>query len=155
KRHGTFSDFGAQCDSGASEDQWEHQCRAGSGNLPNLLAILNDQVGSMTVPSGEIDILKKYFFPFLKKQEERPEVKADRAFWKALFGDHSYGRRASVEDLAKYDSGAVEAWLKRTFAPKNGVIAIVGDVEPDDAVRAAKDWVGEWNAGGEEIPPSK
>src|SRR5262249_10324000 len=145
KRHGQFSDYGAQCDSGSSQDQWEPQCRAGAGNLPNGFAILNERLGSMAVASGEIDLLKKYAFPYAKKQQDRPEAKADRAFWKALFGEHPYGRRPTIEDLEKYDSSAVEGWIKRTFAPANGVMAVAGDVEPADAERMANEFLRQSN----------
>src|SRR5262249_20621648 len=145
KRHGQFSDYGAQCGSGSSEGQGEHQWRAGSGNLANVFAILNDHLGSMSVPSGEIDVLKKYSFPYLKKLQDRPEAKADRAYWKALFGEHPYGQRPTIEDVEKYDSSAVEGWLKRTFAPANGVMAVAGDVEPADAERMANEFLRQSN----------
>jgi zinc protease len=155
KRHHTFFDFGAQASRGASQDQWEEQVRAGSGNLGNVLAILNDQLGSMNVASGMIDEFKKYVFPFLKKEEERPESKADREFWKALFGDHPYGRRSTIDELEKYDGAQVEGWIQRAFTPRNGVMAVVGDVEPAAAVRAADEWLGDWKAKGDALAAPK
>jgi zinc protease len=153
KRHGQLSDYGAQVRRGVGDDAWQITVRAGAGNLANVLAILGDQIRSLAVPSGAIDDVRKYLFPVFRKDEQRPEEKADRAFWKGLYEDHPYGRRATVDDLDKLDAAAINKWVARVVNPKNATLAVVGDVDPDEVVKLAEQWLGDWNPPGAEIPP--
>ena len=151
-RHGSLLEFGALLRSGIGEDQWETQIRAGSGNLRDVLAILYDRVSSMEVPTELPPLAEKWLYPLLHKLEAHPELQGDRAFWRALFGNHAYGRRATVDQMEKVEVAAVERWMDRVFVPRNGVVAIVGDVEVDAAQKLAVDWLGDWTSRGEALP---
>src|SRR5262249_52334188 len=114
-RHGDYRDYGARANGGIDLSDSFFVLKAGSGNLPNMLAILSDRVKSMRVNQGATGDFKKWIAPVLKKEEEQPDKKADRAFWKALYGDHPYGRRATVGDLEKLDEDSVGKWLKQEY----------------------------------------
>jgi zinc protease len=154
KRHGNFADYGVQVDCGIGLDRSGCQFRAGSGNLANVLAILSDRVQSMRVEQGAAGLFKKYVGPILKKEEDQAEWRADRAFWKALYGNHPFGRRASLADLERVDEGMVERWLGRVYNPRNATLTIIGDVDLADAEKLAREWLEDWKADGSagEVP---
>jgi predicted Zn-dependent peptidase len=75
-----------------------------------------------------------------------PTASAEIAFWRALYGDHPYSRRATTRELARIERSDVDAWLARTYRPDNAVIAIVGDVNLDEAEALARHWLSPWTS---------
>jgi len=69
--------------------------------------------------------------------EDGASRKADREFWRALFGDHPHARVVSAEDIDKLTRSDVDAWLGRVHIVRNAVLVVVGDVDPDEVERAA------------------
>jgi zinc protease len=152
-RHGSPFSYGGQLSHELTADRWVLQLRAGSGNLPSALASLADRVTSMEVPADRFRLVQKWVFPVVRKIDAHPDQRGDRAFWRALFGRHPYGWRASAEDLEQLAESSVEEWLDQMFAPRNGVLAIVGDVQPAAAEALAQDWLGGWSSQAVEVPP--
>jgi zinc protease len=154
KLHGRPGDFGARYSRGIGIDMQRVQIKAGAGNLENMLAILSDQLTSLRVESGATDSFKKYVASALKKEEEKPEERADRAFWRVLYEDHPYGRRATIDEITKLESSAVERWSRRAVNPRNAVLVIVGDIDVDKTRAAVERWLGPWRgeAGAGELP---
>jgi len=56
-----------------------------------------------------------------------------------MFRDHPFGHVATVDEIAAHKSGEIEAWLENVVRPDNGLLVVVGDVPPDDAIAAARD----------------
>jgi zinc protease len=69
--------------------------------------------------------------------EDPASRRAERDFWRALFGDHPQARIVSAEDADKLTRSDVEAWLGRTHTVRNAALIVVGDVNPADVERAA------------------
>jgi zinc protease len=69
--------------------------------------------------------------------EDGQAKKADRAFWRALFGDHPDARMISTEDLDKVTRSDVEAWVGRVHNVRNAALIVVGDVDVAEVERAA------------------
>ena len=80
---------------------------------------------------------------------------AERAFWKALYGDHPYGQRPSVTTFAQLGQSDANEWIARNYRPANGVLAVVGDIDPQEVQALAQKWFGDWkqDADGSEVPP--
>ena len=151
-RHGNFYEHGALARVTWGQDMRETTIHAASGNLRDVLAILTDQVTSMRVPSEYLHPLRKYLYPVLRKFDAQPDQVGDRMFWRALFGTHPYGDRSTIADVEQTELGPVEVWIEKLFAPRNGVVAIVGDLDPNAASKLAHDWLGDWKADGGEMP---
>lgn len=72
----------------------------------------------------------------------------------AAFQNHPYGRPVvgHMEDIQRLSRGEVTDYFRRYYAPNNAVIAISGDVDPDQILRWAKTYL-EPIPRGETPPP--
>jgi zinc protease len=70
----------------------------------------------------------------LKRMEESPAYVAARAWYKAAFGDHPYGRptRGTPESLAGISKADLVAFARRSFSRDKMLIAVAGDVSAQD-----------------------
>lgn len=85
---------------------------------------------------------------------EEPSEIAERCFAAFLYGPYSYGRpqdgrRASVEELGRRD--VLQFW-ETFYRPNNAILALVGDVPPDEAVRRLRAAFGDWRPGPDAVP---
>ena len=84
-------------------------------------------------------------------QASAPGDQAARAFRAALFGDHAYRLNPTAESARSLTEREAQAWFARVRRPANGVLVIVGDIAPENAVQAAARALGGWK--GDATPP--
>lgn len=87
----------------------------------------------------------------IEEQEQSPEAIAENLFYKNLYGDHPYahssiGTKATLESISRDD---LIAFHKQYYVGKNAVVAIVGNVDINQAHRIADQVVGDLPAGKE------
>ncbi|HVU49167.1 MAG TPA: insulinase family protein, partial [Polyangia bacterium] len=111
--------------------------RAGAGNLPRALEMISFGTRSLSVDWPN-DKFREVRAPLWRRLEAQPETRGERAVWGALFGDHPFGHVATVDEVAAHGAGEIEAWMESVVRPENGLLVVVGDVPPDDAVAAAR-----------------
>lgn len=143
---GAPAEFGGHLRSAGTREAFEYLYRGASGNVVNMIASLSERVQSMQVTEYGIREYDRDFLPFVAQAERRPEVTADRAFWKALYGDHPYGRSATAKDLEAIRAEDVMRWIDTTHVPRNGVLAIVGEIDPDAVAKLVVDGFGGWSS---------
>jgi len=93
-----------------------------------------------TFPPDEVEKLRSLLLEEVRAQEDNPAGLVFRAFAEALFGDHPYhldmvGTPDSLSRLGRDDLAAHHA---RFFPPGGATLAIIGDVDPAQAVREAR-----------------
>jgi len=152
--HGELSDVPALGSGSALEDWSVYRVQGLSVDVERMLAVLSDRVRSLRVRYTIVENFKKYQLAVLRKEQDSPESQAERAFWRALYGAHAYGRRTTAADLERIGQGDGNDWIDRTYRPKNAVLAVVGDVDVDEVARLAERWLGDWakSAGGSALP---
>ena len=69
--------------------------------------------------------------------EDPVAKKAQRAFWRALFGDHRYARIVDTGDLDRVARADVDAWLGRVHNLREAALVVVGDVDAAEVQREA------------------
>ena len=69
--------------------------------------------------------------------EDPPAKKAERAFWRALFGDHRYARIVDTGDLDRVARSDVDAWLGRVHNLRSAALVVVGDFDAAEVQREA------------------
>jgi len=108
--------------------------------LEPALAILADVLARPTFPQEAFERERRRMLVGLRQAKQDPGQVADRAFHRALYGDHPYahptaGTEASVEGLARTD---VATFHDRYYVAANADIAIVGDVDRERAAELAE-----------------
>ena len=143
---GAPADFGGHLRTYGMPEAFEYVYRGASGNVVNMIASLSERVRSMRVTEDAIRSYDRDFLPFVAQADRRPEVTADRAFLKALYGDHPYGRSTTASDLEAVRVGDVTRWIDKTLVPRNGMLAIVGEIDPDAVAKLVVEAFGGWSS---------
>src|SRR5205823_10128796 len=75
-----------------------------------------------------------------------PEFLANAVFDRLVYGFHPYGRPQSgtPEGLAALTRGDLLAFHEKWFGANNAILAIVGDVTPEEAFAGAERAFGNW-----------
>jgi predicted Zn-dependent peptidase len=85
--------------------------------------------------------------------EATPEGRAAHAFRTALFGSHPYHLVPGTPAVRKVTEPEVQAWFDRVRRPANGALVIVGEIDPESAVRDATKAISGWKANASAPPP--
>ncbi len=115
-------------------------------SLDTGLDLFADVLLHPAFPPDEIEKVRIERLAALKRREDRLSLKAFELFAQELFIGHPYrfpliGNEASLKQLEREELARYYA----TYAqPTNGVLAIVGDVEPDAIVEAFASKLSDW-----------
>lgn len=144
--------IGASLDSSAGNDFTMINLSVLKKDIDTGFDILSDILLNPVFPEEEIKRKKELIKGGLRQSEEDPSFVADRAFRKALYGDHPYGRlvtgtedtidRIGKEDLLRFHS--------EYYRPNNAIVSIVGDVTDSEVREIMERYLGIWEP--KEIP---
>jgi predicted Zn-dependent peptidase len=86
--------------------------------------------------------------------ENSPAGLLYQAHMASAFQSHPYGRPVVgfMEDIRRLSRAEVEAYFRSCYGPNNAVVAIAGDVDPDEILEWAQEYFGPIPR-GEEPPP--
>lgn len=73
----------------------------------------------------------------LREALTRPATLAERAFGKAVFGEHPYGAQASFESIDAVSRDALQDFHRQHYTARNATVTIVGNASRADAERIA------------------
>ncbi|WP_435156227.1 M16 family metallopeptidase [Amycolatopsis sacchari] len=118
-----------------------------ASGLPVLLDVLADVLTSASYVDEEVGRESARLVERLAVSRTQPRVIAREALLKHVYGDHPVTREMpEAEDVAKVTPDAVRALHARAVLPRGSVLVLVGDVEPDEAVRQLDEALGGWRA---------
>lgn len=103
-------------------------------------------------PATEVELLRQQTLSGLALEKSQPAAIAARAFAKALYGDHPYGRRedeASVRAITRDD---LVAFHQTYVKPSQAILVLAGDIDSTEALRLAEASFGGWT-GRAAAPP--
>ncbi len=125
---------------------------------PKLVEVLADIARSASFPAAEVELAKANALQALMAREATPEFLAQKAFSRAIYGDHPYHVTAPSKETL---SAATPALLKkehaRRFRPDSALLVVVGDVDAAAVSATVTRFFGPWKATGEApaaTPPS-
>jgi zinc protease len=118
--------------------------------------LLSDVLLNPVFDQKEIDRLVKSTLAEIQRQKEEPNIVANEAFEKAVYGGHAYGRTG--DDVAAYLPKLTRQDLlefyKARYSPNNAVVAVVGDVTEREVVALLKEYFNGWKTGNQPLPPA-
>ncbi len=125
-------------------------------SLDTGLELYADLVLHPSFPKDEIEKLREERLAAIHRREDNLATKAFDLFAEALYPDHPYrfpsvGTEKSVRRLTR--DALLDVW-RRYAEPRNGVLSIVGDVDPDEVVELVANHFAEWSGRERvELPP--
>jgi zinc protease len=124
-------------------------------DLPLLLDLLSEALTQPAFPKTEMEKLRAQILTGLAIRAEDTSDMASMTFDAILFKGHPYSRpedghpetikRITRDDLVKFH--------REHYGPRGMVIAIVGAVKPEEAVRQVKRVLGGWQVKGQKEAP--
>ena len=134
-------------------DECDGSAEGLSRNLGPTLALMADMVIRPTFPEDEVRRLKAEMVTGLSYTDTLPRVAGTRLVRRLLYGDHAYSRcwptAAGVQALTRDD---VVTFHRRYITPRGAVLAIAGDVVPEEALALARAAFASWEA---PLPPGE
>lgn len=117
------------------------------------LDLMADVVQRPTFAQEEIERQRQQALSALKVSAEDPESIADRVIDRLIYGFHPYGMpgAGTAESLAGLTRADFVDFHKKYFVPNNALIAVVGDIAPDEAMKGLEKYFGAWKAA--DVPP--
>jgi zinc protease len=141
-----FDDAGANVENGSERDMAWVALRSltASAQLGPVSRTLAQVLAHPDFPAADLERERKHQLVAIKSQEQSPSGVANKAFYRAVYGDHPYGSpplgtKASVQALTRAD---VAAFYQRYYVARNAVVAIVGDLDRKAAAALAETVVG-------------
>lgn len=130
-------------------------------DLPLLLDLLSEALTMPVFPKTEIEKLRAQLLTGLAIRAEDTGDMASMVFDQILFKDHPYSRPEDgyPETIQNIKRNDLVKFHREHYGPRGMVIAIVGAVKPEDAIRQVKRALGSWQSKQQEevpeLPPLK
>lgn len=113
----------------------------------SLLDLMSDIVLNAEFKQEELDKIIKQTLSGLKAQKDDPNAIASNVRNALVFGlDHPYGEQITEETVNNITLKICQNYYENYFSPSISYMAIVGDIEKDDAEKLIKKYFGSWEA---------
>lgn len=122
-----------------------------SKHTEKLFELFSDIVLNANFTQEELDKLKKQYISGIQSEKDDPNASAAKLRKALTFGqDHPYGETMTEETVKSVDLQMAEEYYEKYFAPNISYLAIVGDIEFDEAKDLVQNYFGEWER--KEVP---
>lgn len=125
-------------------------------DLPLLLDLLAEALTAPVFPKTEIEKLRAQLLTGLAIRAQDTSDMASMVFDEILFKDHPYSRpeEGHPETVKRIKRDDLVKFHREHFGPRGMVIAVVGAVKAEEAVRRVKCALGGWQVKGQKEPPA-
>jgi zinc protease len=106
--------------------------------------LLSDVVLRPTFPESELALLRTQTLSSLALERSQPGSIAGRAFARALYGDHPYGRRPSEESVEAVTRSDLVAFQRQRLRPHQSLLVLAGAIDSTEAHRLVEQAFGLW-----------
>jgi zinc protease len=136
-----FADVGAQRGGGASTDRAGVSLRMLSSAQDRAAAVvmLASLLTSPTFPEAVLAREKSRAIASLKEEETKPETISNRAFSRALYGNHPYGIDETAASLSAVTRDDLVAFHRAHYGAARAVVSIIGDLSRAQAEELAQE----------------
>lgn len=126
-----LADTGAQLAPTVDDDLAGFSLRtlSSAAELESSTALLAALLAAPGFPETVLEREKARTISGLREAETKPETQADRAFSRAVFGDHPYGRDADPASVARIGRDDLKAFYAERYRAGGAVVVLVGDID--------------------------
>ncbi|MBU3693428.1 MAG: insulinase family protein [Rhodocyclaceae bacterium] len=155
-----LADTGSQLAPSVDDDLAGFSLRtlSSAAELDSSIGLLATLLAAPQFPEAVLEREKARTISGLKEAETKPETQADRAFSKAVFGDHPYGRDADPASVARITRDDLTAFYAERYRVGGAVLVMVGDIDRAGAEALAERLTAGLPAGAPQpdaLPPVK
>jgi len=113
------------------------------------LELMADVVQRPTFAQTEVDRQRQQALSALKVSAEDPDSVAGAVIDRLIFGFHPYGLpgNGTAQSLTSLTRADFVDFHRKYFVPNNALLAVVGDITPDDAMAGLEKFFGAWKPG--------
>ncbi len=118
-------------------------------NLGQALEVFSDILFNSIFPEEELAKEKQVVLDELESYQDNPAEQIFDDFESLLFGRHPLGRQilGRRKDLLAITRDDLIAYVSHNYQPQRMLVSCVGDLEPEEVVRQADLYFGQYNAG--------
>jgi zinc protease len=115
-------------------------------DLDLVLDVLADELRQPAFPAPYVDRVRGLRMTALAERENDTRQMAGRAFRELMFGDHPLGRDmlGTRESIAAINRDLLVNFYQSFYRPQGMVVAVVGAVQAEEAVRKIENAFGDW-----------
>lgn len=149
-------DYGGSLTVTSNYDYIQIDATGKNENLLSMLDLLQTAVMNFPPPLERIKEEREKLLAEVTERRKNPAIVADEAVAKRLFGNFPYGRSefGSPESLTKIDRPDFLLVREKFFTADNSTLAIVGNVQANQTLRALKQFFGAWQKSDKLVPPT-
>jgi zinc protease len=121
-----------------------------SEHLPRAMGLLAETALTPSFPQKEFERRCRQLHSDLSISMTTPSYLANREFQRQVYGTHPYSRTSTGEpaDIDRLTVGDLRQWYRQFARPDMAVLIFAGDVEPEAALKLARQAFGQWPAEG-------
>jgi len=142
----TIDSIGGGLGTGAGTDLSYANVLVMKDSLSLGFELLNDVVRNPAFKSDELERQRQQAISGLRVSYEDPDYVAGLVFDRLVYGFHPYGlpNNGTPESLQSVTVDDLRTFHKTYYAPNNAILAVVGDVTPQEAFSGAERAFGNW-----------
>jgi zinc protease len=149
---------GASFSVGSSEDVLSLFVTTPAEHFPEMLSVLGQLVREPSFPEREVELARERALAGFVNDLDDPSVVADRAFTRALWGNHPYGHDVggSAAHVRTFTRDDLVRFHRERMGPRVSLLSVVGAVDPEVVAREVEKAFAGWEGGPEapvELPP--
>jgi zinc protease len=137
---------GASLATGVSEDLMSIYLTTPAEHFPAMLSVLGQLVREPAFPESEVEMARDRALAQFANDLDDPSTVADRAFTRALWGDHPYGHDVggSASHVRTFTREDVVRFHRERMGPKGALLVVVGAVKPEVVAAEVEKAFGGW-----------
>jgi zinc protease len=137
---------GASLATGVNEDLLSLYVTTPAEHFPAMLSVLGQLVREPTFPGKEVELARERALAQFANDLDDPGTVADRAFTRALWGEHPYGHDVggSASHVSTFTREDVVRFHRERIGPKGALLVVVGAVKPEVVAAEAEKAFGGW-----------
>jgi zinc protease len=150
----TIDSIGGAMGTGAGSDMSFIQAVVMKDSLGVALDLVADMARHPSFSAEEVERQRQQVLSGLKVSYDDPDYLASVVFDRVVYGFHPYGRpdAGTPSSVASISRDDLLAFHKKWFGANNAILAIVGDVSPEEAFAGAERAFGSWERSGNTAP---
>ncbi|HEY6507555.1 MAG TPA: pitrilysin family protein [Vicinamibacterales bacterium] len=139
--------WGVSLQTGVSRHTLVIGCTCLAEDFPRVLALVADVVRRPSFPEPEVQTRRGEILTLIQQDEDSPATVATDVLMAMLYGEaHPYGLplRGRTATVKAMDRAALRSFHRNHVTPAGTCVAVVGDVDPDDAMATLVEAFGDW-----------